>query len=136
MALFDIFKKRKEQERFQKRQKKPAVVLHDVPQETKDVTGKKTAGVSVSAANVLIQPLMTEKSVASHARGVYSFKVHSRATKTMIIRAVEELYRVSVRGVRVMNVAHKWRFVRGRAGVRPGFRKALVSLHEGHKIET
>lgn len=135
MTLFDIFKRRKERERFRERQKKAAAQAPNMPQDAVAATEKKKIGVSAAASIVLIQPLVTEKSVASNAQGVYSFKVHARATKHEIARAVEELYLVSVRDVRVMNTAQKQRFVRGRPGVRSGFRKAIVALKEGQNIE-
>lgn len=106
-----------------------------------DLGGKKEAkkakepGVSDIASGVLINPRITEKTNLQAEKGVYAFNVAERANKVLIKRAVEELYDVGVEKVRVSNMPAKRKFIRGRRGRRPGYKKALVYLKQGNKIE-
>ena len=68
----------------------------------------------------------------------YVFLVDKAATKQEIARAVEEIYadkNIKVIGVNTINVKPKARTVRGRSGMKPGFRKAIVTLQAGDVIE-
>jgi large subunit ribosomal protein L23 len=89
----------------------------------------------VNAADVLIAPVVSEKSYAGLADRQYTFKVHKDAHKTLVRQAVEELFSVKVKSVRIVKVAAKPKRRGVYAGVRPGWKKAVVQLHEGHTIE-
>ena len=68
----------------------------------------------------------------------YVFLVDKYATKQEIARAVEEIYsekNIKVVGVNTINIHPKARTVRGRRGMKPGFRKAIVTLQAGDVIE-
>ncbi len=68
----------------------------------------------------------------------YTFLVDKKATKQEIARAVETIYvekNIKVIGVNTINMRPKPRTVRGRKGMRPGFRKAIVTLQPGDLIE-
>ena len=85
---------------------------------------------------VLKKPLITEKSTSlkSDANTVM-FVVDSRANKNEVADAVEKNFKVKVIDVRTMNMPGKTKR-RGRTvGVRPGWKKAIVTLKEGDKIE-
>lgn len=71
---------------------------------------------------VLKKPIITEKSMAQATRGKYTFEVEKRASKGEVKQAVEKLFNVTVLGVRT-------------ARVHEGFKKAVVTLKEGDKIE-
>lgn len=87
-------------------------------------------------SDVLKRPLITEK--ATLQKGIsnsVSFEVDRRAKKKQIQEAVEKLFKVKVLDVRTMNVSGKVKR-RGRTtGLRPGWKKAIVTLKAGDKIE-
>lgn len=97
--------------------------------------GTKTPGDSDIAFKVLVRPRITEKTTDLSKAGVYTFDVFARTNKVLIKKAVEELYNVKVKKVRLANMPEKSRLVRGKRGARPGYKKALVYLKEGDKIE-
>lgn len=86
-----------------------------------------------TAFDLIIAPLVTEKSNAMIAEGKYAFKVKPDAEKIEIGRAIEELFKVKVKAVNVMTYRGKTKRV-GRspkAGKRPDWKKAVVTLSEG-----
>jgi len=84
---------------------------------------------------VLRRPLVTEKNSALQAQGKYAFKVVQEANKEQIKQAVEKAFKVTVTGVNVMTVPGKRRRMRGREVTSPSWKKALVTLKPGDKIE-
>jgi large subunit ribosomal protein L23 len=85
---------------------------------------------------VIVAPLITEKSSAAYqARKEYAFRVDVRATKPQIRAAVEALFKVTVTGVRTLVMPAKRRTYRLRAGRRPAWKKAIVTLKAGDTIE-
>jgi large subunit ribosomal protein L23 len=85
----------------------------------------------------VVRPIVTEQTSAAYqGRGEYVFEVASDATKPAIRQAIEALFGVKVTGVWTMNVRGKLRRVgRGNPGRRPSWKKAIVTLREGDKIE-
>lgn len=85
---------------------------------------------------VLLRPVISEKSVAQTERNNYTFAVGRDANKFQIKAAVEAEFKVTVTGVRVMWVKPKQKS-RGRRtrGTVPGWRKAVVTIAAGDKIE-
>jgi large subunit ribosomal protein L23 len=85
---------------------------------------------------VIVAPVVTEKSSAAYsARKEYAFRVDSRATKPEIKAAIEELFKVTVTGVRTLVLPAKRRTYGRYAGRRPAWKKAIVTLKEGDAIE-
>ena len=87
------------------------------------------------AGQVLIAPIVSEKSYASTVTGQYTFKVHQDAHKTQIRQAVEELFDVKVERVNVIKVQAKPKRRGLFKGTRPGWKKAIVQLRAGDTIE-
>ena len=85
------------------------------------------------AQDIILKPIITEKSMAGISLKKYTFKVAKDANKIEIAKAVETLFDVTVAKVNTMNC--KGRFVRqGRtAGYRPDWKKAIVTLSEDSK---
>ena len=85
-------------------------------------------------SQVIIRPVVSEKSYVLAAAGRYTFRVHPRAHKTQIRQAVEALFGVHVVNVRTMSVKPKPK----RRGVTRGhtrsWRKAIVQLRAGESI--
>ncbi|HYI01615.1 50S ribosomal protein L23 [Hyalangium sp.] len=85
---------------------------------------------------VIKGPLITEKlDKAREKFRQYSFIVDKKATKIDVARAVENLFKVSVEGVRTNVVHGKVKRVGRNIGRRPNYKKAIVTLKEGDKIE-
>ena len=85
--------------------------------------------------DVLRRPLVTEKSTVLAERGKYCFEVASDANKTQIKEAVEKAFKVNVVSVNVMTVPGKMRRAGRQRGMTSPWKKALVTLEEGNKIE-
>jgi large subunit ribosomal protein L23 len=91
--------------------------------------------VSLHPNQVLIAPVVSEKSYSLITDRKYTFRVHEDAHKTQVRQAVEELFGVQVQSVNISKVQSKPKrrgFTRGR---RPGWKKAIVQLREGNEIE-
>ena len=86
--------------------------------------------------DILIRPVISEKSVAQTERNNYTFAVARDANKFQIKAAVEAEFKVDVLGVRVLSVKPKEKR-RGRRtpGMTAGWRKAVVTIAAGQKIE-
>ena len=84
---------------------------------------------------MLRRPVITEKSTSLQEEGKYAFEVSSRSNKILIRAAVEKAFNVKVTAVNVMTVRGKTKVI-GRRRVRmPSWKKAIVTLKEGEKIE-
>jgi large subunit ribosomal protein L23 len=85
---------------------------------------------------VLLGPVVSEKSYGMIAeRGKYSFRVHPDAHKTEIRQAVEQIFEVTVLSVNVIKMPAKPKRRGLHRGVRPGWKKAIVTVAEGQSIE-
>jgi large subunit ribosomal protein L23 len=91
--------------------------------------------VSLHPNEVLLAPVVSEKSYSLIADRKYSFRVHKDAHKTQIRQAVEELFGVKVESVNVVQVRPKPKRRGLHRGTKPGWKKALVQLREGDTIE-
>jgi len=85
---------------------------------------------------IVKQPLITEKStIRKEATGVYCFRTHVRANKIEIKRAVESLFKVTVLRVNTVTVLGKKKRMGRFTGKRPDWKKAVVTLKAGDRIE-
>jgi large subunit ribosomal protein L23 len=93
----------------------------------------------VEARDIIIAPLITEKSMAGTVVQQYSFEVNPRATKTQIKSAVSEIFGVTVVKINTINVGGKKKnFARkGKrsSGMQSDWKKAIVTLAAGQKIQ-
>jgi large subunit ribosomal protein L23 len=89
----------------------------------------------MDARNVLIRPVVSEKSYALIGEGKYTFRVNDRAHKTQIARAVEEIFGVGVAQVRTSKVRPKPKRRGLSVGRTRGWKKAVVQLAPGERIE-
>jgi len=87
------------------------------------------------ASQVILAPIVSEKSYHGTTRGSYTFRVHQDAHKTQIRQAVEELFSVKVERVNVIKVQPKPKRRGAFKGTRPGWKKAVVQLRAGDTIE-
>ena len=84
---------------------------------------------------VLRRPLITEKNAALQAQGKYAFEVAKEANKNQVKQAVEKAFKVNVTAVNVTMVPGKMRRVGRRQVLTQSWKKAIVSLKPGDKIE-
>jgi large subunit ribosomal protein L23 len=91
--------------------------------------------MSLHPNQVLLAPVVTEKSYELIEERKYSFRVHPDAHKTQVRQAVEELFDVHVEGVNIVKVKPKPKRRGLRLGRKPGWKKAIVQLRQGESIE-
>ncbi|SHG74240.1 LSU ribosomal protein L23P [Thermosyntropha lipolytica DSM 11003] len=84
--------------------------------------------------DIIIKPVVTEKSMELLADNKYTFIVDKKANKTEIKNAVEKIFNVRVEKVRTMNVKGKTKRMGRFEGKTPDRKKAIVTLKPGHKI--
>jgi large subunit ribosomal protein L23 len=84
---------------------------------------------------VIIRPVVSEKSYAMIGDNRYTFEVDKKATKPQIASAIEEIFGVSVSKVNTMNVTGKPRRLRWKEGQTRSWKKAIVTLEEGDSID-
>ena len=84
---------------------------------------------------VIRRPVITEKSTMLGDNGQYVFEVARNANKIEVKRAVEEIFKVRVRAVNVIHVRGKVRRMGRTQGMTSSWKKAVVSLEEGQRIE-
>ena len=91
--------------------------------------------MSLHPAQVLLAPVVSEKSYHQITENRYTFKVHKDAHKTQVRQAVEELFEVKVERVNVIKVQAKPKRRGLIKGTRSGWKKAIVELKAGEKID-
>ncbi len=146
MSLFKKFKLRfkKKPKKVEKLKKKPA-------KKPKKVTGLRPVALRAKKPSVkrppikkkdlreiykiLKEPHISEKATVLTEENKYVFKVYPQANKIETKKAVENLYGVRVRDVNIINVHRKRRMLRGIEGFKTGYKKAIVTLEKGQKIE-
>jgi large subunit ribosomal protein L23 len=87
------------------------------------------------ARQIILRPIVSEKSFKLMEENRYTFEVDKRATKPDVARAVEEIFSVRVTKVNIMNVTGKPRRVRWRAGHTRSWKKAVVTVAQGDSID-
>lgn len=84
---------------------------------------------------VLKRPLITEKVTSQLPLGKYAFEVDPAANKLQVKEAVEKAFNVKVTAVNMIRIPGKMRRVGRSRGMTPGYKKAIVTLAPGYKIE-
>lgn len=85
--------------------------------------------------DIILGPVITEKSVTGNQNGVYTFKVAKSATKTQIKSEIERHFGVKVLNVNTLNTKPKARRIGKYAGKTKTYKKAIVTLAQGSSIE-
>ena len=91
--------------------------------------------VTADPRQVILAPVVSEKSYGQIEGGTYTFRVHQDAHKTQIRQAVEQLFDVAVDDVRIVRVPAKPKRRARHMGTRPGYKKAIVKLRPGQSIQ-
>lgn len=155
MAILDILKKRKiekkERERKEtERKEKPVKKKEKKEKEAKEVRRVEERKEAVSEKRppglkkregpgevyrILKSPQVTEKATALAEKNQYIFKVWPKANKTETKKAIEDLYGVDVTSVKMIKVPRKRRRLGRIPGWRKQYKKAIVKIKKGQKIE-
>ena len=90
---------------------------------------------ALTAYDVILSPVITEKATAASENNQVVFKVHRDATKPEIKAAIEELFKVKVLSVNTLTRKGKTKHFRGVKGKQQDVKKAIVRLAEGDKID-
>lgn len=146
MALFDIFKKKKgpvEKKDREKEAEKPGKVkiakkaekTAEKEEKVKPLIPKEKKKLSKTVHRALKAVHISEKATDLTEENQYVFKIWPRANKTEVRKAVQDLYGVYVEGVKIIKVPARKRRVGRIEGRRKGYRKAVVKIKEGQKIE-
>jgi large subunit ribosomal protein L23 len=91
--------------------------------------------MSLDSNQILIAPVVSEKSYSLIEERKYSFRVHQDAHKTQVRQAVEELFGVKVIAVNISQVQPKPKRRGAVRGTRQGWKKAIVQVREGDEIQ-
>lgn len=150
MAILDIFKKEKKEEK-KEAMKKPSVKVApkikaektksekpkiEKPKVKKPKLVKKVAKKEFSQAyRIIKRPIVTEKSTDLVSLNQYAFEVTDSANKPEVKKAIQDLYGVSVVRVNIVQVPGKTRRLGQHEGWHAGYKKALVTLAQGESIE-
>ena len=137
MSILNRFKQSKEEEKKaepKKELKKENVSSPKQENEKKPEENKSFQGV-VNAATVLNAPHISEKATFLQEEDKYVFRVSKRTNKIEVKKAIENLYKVKVEDVNIVNIPAKKKTWRGRPGYGSGYKKAIVTIAKGQKIE-
>lgn len=136
MALLDFLKNKKAKDKTKEKKvssvkSSEAGVLPAAKQS--NGTGKVSAGKF--SYEVIKDPHISEKGTRLAEKNKYVFKVYDRSNKLEIKKSVEGIYNVDVVAVNVITIPHKKRRLGKTEGFKKGYKKALVTIKEGQKIE-
>lgn len=92
-------------------------------------------GGDADSYRVVLSPHVTEKATLMGEQNKYIFRVAKNVSKVDIKKSVENLYKVEVEKVRIVYAKSKLRTVGRRQGRKPGFKKAIIDLKKGSKID-
>lgn len=126
MALRDIFKRKPKEEEVKTEEELPKVEIEQ--------PSKKETKIG-EAYKILKFPHVTEKATTLAGKNQYVFKVWKKSNKVEIKKAIEDLYGVDVTSVKIINVPARRRRLGRISGWRKGYKKAIVKIKEGQKIE-
>ena len=87
------------------------------------------------AHDIIIKPVITEKSMEMMGENKFTFVVHRKANKIQIRKAVEEIFKINVVSVNTINMNGKERRVGVHLGRRSDWKKAIVKIADGQKID-
>lgn len=103
-------------------------------QEGKPINRQTTKAYSGNAYQILLRPILSEKSTHLAASGKYVFAVNPRANKSEIKKSIERVYEVHVEEVKVINLRGKRRRYGRTRGITSARKKAIVTVRSGEKI--
>ena len=85
--------------------------------------------------DTIISPNVTEKSTALSEFNKIVFKVHKGANKNSIKKSIEKIFKVNVVKINTIKQKGKTKIIRGKKTIKPGYKKAIVTLKKGQSID-
>ena len=101
---------------------------------TEEVKDKKEKIEDIKETNLILSPRLTEKASNLSSSNVYTFNVKNEATKLTLAKEIEKVYKVKPIKITIINHPREAIFSRNKHGFKSGFKKALVTLKKGDKI--
>jgi large subunit ribosomal protein L23 len=140
MGIFDKFKRKKDEQPQKVSEKKARIDAEIKPAEVEQKKPVKAAAKTVAARGVLAfkilqKPVITEKTTMLSGSGKYVFHVHPDSNKSEVGKAVESAFKVHVTAVNIVKVSGKKRRYGRTQGHTKGWKKAIVTLQPGQRIE-
>tara|TARA_B110000014_G_C20009578_1_gene523417 strand:+ start:391 stop:684 length:294 start_codon:yes stop_codon:yes gene_type:complete len=89
----------------------------------------------ISFTDSIRQPIITEKATILSEQNKTVFKVHSGASKDIIKKNIEKLFKVKVIKVNIITTKGKTKVKQGKVSNKPGYKKAIVTLKKGQSID-
>lgn len=135
MALRDFFKRKKTEEKKAEPKKRPIKKIKiEKPSEVETPKVRKEIKIG-KAYRILKSPHVTEKATDLAKKNQYIFRVWPEVNKVEVKKAVEDVFGVDVSSVKIINIPRKKRRLGRVEGFRKGYKKAIVKIKEGQKIE-
>ncbi len=136
MSAFNVFKRKKpEKKKIEKKEVKKTPEVKGRPSEKMqkaELPVKKGFNV---AYRTLKTPHITEKAGDLAKKNQYVFKIWPGANKTEIKKAIQDIYGVDVLDIRIIKISRKPRRLGRQRGWREGYKKAIIKIKEGQKME-
>ncbi len=89
----------------------------------------------INPVDSIIQPIITEKATILTEQNKTVFKVNKFASKSVIKKNIEKLFKVNVIKVNIINLKSKIKFKQGKISTKSGYKKAIVTLKKGQSID-
>ena len=89
----------------------------------------------INSTDSIRNPIITEKATILSEQNKTVFKVHSGANKKSIKKNIERLFKVTVIKVNILNQKRKKKIKQGKLSVKPGYKKAIITLKKGQSID-
>ncbi len=123
-----------------KESKKEKELKKEVEKETKKVEKKSEKNtekeeVKENKTALILSPRLTEKASNLSSGNVYTFNVKDSATKITLAKEIQKVYKVKPLKITIINHPREATFFRNNLGYKSGFKKALVTLKKGDKID-
>ena len=129
--------RRKKKDKWPSKAKKKEIAEEKLkkPEEKKEKRTKKASDRSALPFSVLKESVISEKVTMLEGENKYVFKIFPGFNKNNVKRAIEEVYNVKVKKVNIIKMPGKKIRLGRTEGERPGYKKAIVTLSKGEKIE-
>ena len=89
----------------------------------------------INYINSIRHPIITEKATILSEQNKTVFNVHKGANKKTIKKNIEKLFKVTVVKVNILNAKTKKKIKQGKLSVKPGYKKAIITLKKGQSID-
>lgn len=135
MALKEFFQRKKEGKKEEKKEKTAPRKEEKVEKEAESVARSEKKLIPGEAYRILKSPHISEKATDLAQKNQYVFNVWERTTKPEIKKSIEGVYGVDVVSVKIVTIPRKKRRLGRMVGFKKGYKKAIIRIKEGQKIE-